>query len=122
MDLQPYIEPLSPFQFPDLLHSQYDSLDGGWARRRAATYPQKNTNKLNAYRHIHSSSGIRIHHPSVRAGFCDRQQDDQSEQWIGKWHNLLYYPVMFWEGLGKSTKHLSQETGLRAEINGWHSD
>jgi hypothetical protein len=32
------------FQFLDPIHSRYDSLDGGSARRKAATYTQNNTN------------------------------------------------------------------------------
>jgi hypothetical protein len=36
-------------------------MDGGSARRKAATYTQNNTN-------IHASSGIQTHDPSVRAG------------------------------------------------------
>jgi hypothetical protein len=33
-----------PFKFLYLLHSQQDSLDGGSARRKAATYTQDSTN------------------------------------------------------------------------------
>jgi hypothetical protein len=57
-------------------------LDGGSARRKAATYTQNNTN-TNAYIDIHASSGIGTHDTSVRAdedglclrprGRCDRQ-------------------------------------------------
>jgi hypothetical protein len=44
MVLQPFVGPLLLFQFLDLLHSRYDSLDGGSARLKAATYTQNNTN------------------------------------------------------------------------------
>jgi hypothetical protein len=32
------------FQFLALIHSRYDSLDGGWARRKVSSYTQNNTN------------------------------------------------------------------------------
>jgi hypothetical protein len=51
-------------------------------RRKAATYTQGNTNRINAYTDIHTSSGIRTHDPSVQVsedssclspcGHCDR--------------------------------------------------
>jgi hypothetical protein len=43
-------------------------LDGGTARRKAATYTQKNTNTELTHTDIHASSEIRTHDPSVRAG------------------------------------------------------
>jgi hypothetical protein len=43
--------PWSLFQFLNPIHSQQDSLDGGSARRKAATYTQNNTNGINAHRH-----------------------------------------------------------------------
>jgi hypothetical protein len=39
------------FQFLKSVHSRYDSLNGGSARRKAATYTQNNTNSINAHRH-----------------------------------------------------------------------
>jgi hypothetical protein len=43
MPQQPFgLRPL--FQFPNPIHSRKDSLDGGSARRKAATYTQNNTN------------------------------------------------------------------------------
>jgi hypothetical protein len=44
MALQPFIGPWFLFQFFERIHSRYDSLDGGWACRKAATYTQNNTN------------------------------------------------------------------------------
>jgi hypothetical protein len=38
MALQPFVGPWSPFQFLNPTHSRKDSLDGGSARRKAATY------------------------------------------------------------------------------------
>jgi hypothetical protein len=56
-------------------------VDGGSARRKASTYTQNNTNKINAS-DTHVSSGNQTHDPSVRAsedgschrprGHCDR--------------------------------------------------
>jgi hypothetical protein len=40
MALQPFFGPWPLFQFLDLLHSRLDSLDGGSARRKAATCTQ----------------------------------------------------------------------------------
>jgi hypothetical protein len=37
MALQPFVEPWPLFQLLDLLHSRWDSFDGGSARRKAAT-------------------------------------------------------------------------------------
>jgi hypothetical protein len=45
----------------NLIHSRWDSLDGGSARRKAVTYTQDNTN-------IHASNGIGTHALSVGAG------------------------------------------------------
>jgi hypothetical protein len=42
------------------MHNRYDFLDGGSARRKAATYTMDNTNT-----NIHVSSGIRTHDLSV---------------------------------------------------------
>jgi hypothetical protein len=39
------------FSFLIFSHSRLDSLDGGTARRKAATYTQNNTNRINAHRH-----------------------------------------------------------------------
>jgi hypothetical protein len=50
MGLQPFIAPWPLFQFLHLLHSRYDSLDGGSARRKVATCTQ-NTNRIKAHRH-----------------------------------------------------------------------
>jgi hypothetical protein len=44
MALQPYVGPWPLFQFLNLIHSWYDSLDGGSARRKVAIYAQNNTN------------------------------------------------------------------------------
>jgi uncharacterized protein YraI len=41
---QPFVGPCPLFQFLDLIHSRYGSLDGGSARRKAYTYTQNNTN------------------------------------------------------------------------------
>jgi hypothetical protein len=56
------------FQFLDPIHSQYDSLDGESAHRKAANYTRNNTNRINAHNtDIHALNSIRIHDPSVRA-------------------------------------------------------
>jgi hypothetical protein len=39
----PFVEPWTLFQFRNLIHSGKDSLDGGSARRKDATYTQNNT-------------------------------------------------------------------------------
>jgi hypothetical protein len=44
MALQPFVGPWPLLEFLDFLHSRLDSLDGGSARRKAATYTQNNTN------------------------------------------------------------------------------
>jgi hypothetical protein len=49
-----YIQPfgLWPlFQFLNPIHNRQDSLDGGSACHKAATYTENNTNRINAYRH-----------------------------------------------------------------------
>jgi hypothetical protein len=65
----PYLQEPStgPYPEPDL-HSSFliiDSLDGGSARRKAATYTWQHKHKIN--KNIHAFSGIRMHDPSVRA-------------------------------------------------------
>jgi hypothetical protein len=40
----PFVEPWPLFQFLNSISSWQDSLDGGSARRKAATYTQNNTN------------------------------------------------------------------------------
>jgi hypothetical protein len=42
--LQPFVGPWPLFQFLDPIHSRYNSLDEGSARRKAATYTQNNAN------------------------------------------------------------------------------
>jgi hypothetical protein len=64
------------------LYRRQDSLDEWWARRKAATYTQENTNRINAHTDTHALSEIRTHDPSIRAsednsclklcGHCDR--------------------------------------------------
>jgi hypothetical protein len=44
MALQPVLGPWQLFQFLDLLHSPYDSLVGGSARHKAATFTQDSIN------------------------------------------------------------------------------
>jgi hypothetical protein len=56
-----FVGPWTLFQFLDPIHSRWDSLDRGSARRKAANYTQNNTD-------IHASSGIRTHDPGIRAG------------------------------------------------------
>jgi hypothetical protein len=83
MALQPFFGPWLLFQFLGPIHSQYDSLDGVSARRKASIYTQNNTNTEQTHTDIHALSGIRTHDPSVRAsedssflrlrGHCDRQ-------------------------------------------------
>jgi hypothetical protein len=57
----------SSFHFSFLfLESRYDSLDGGSARLKAATYTRQHKHRINA--NVHALSGRRTHDPSVRAG------------------------------------------------------
>jgi hypothetical protein len=58
---------LAVFQFLNPIHSQYDSLDGGSARRKADTCTQNNTNTEGMHTDIHASSWIRTHDSSVQA-------------------------------------------------------
>jgi hypothetical protein len=44
MALQPFVGPWPIFQFLDPIRGRQDSLDGGWARRKASTYTQNSTN------------------------------------------------------------------------------
>jgi hypothetical protein len=55
------------FTFLIALHSRQDSLDGGSARRKAATCTQDNTNTEQTHTDSHASSEIRTHDPSVWA-------------------------------------------------------
>jgi hypothetical protein len=50
-----------------VLGSRYDSLDGGSARRKAATYTGQHKHRINAHTNTHASSGIWTLDPSVRA-------------------------------------------------------
>jgi hypothetical protein len=59
----PFVVPWPLFQFRNRIHSPWDSLDGGSALRKAATYTQDNTEKT--YTNFHASSGIRTHGPRV---------------------------------------------------------
>jgi hypothetical protein len=48
----PLLGPGRFFQFSNPIHSRYDSLDGGSARPKAATYTQDSTkHRINAHRH-----------------------------------------------------------------------
>jgi hypothetical protein len=59
MALKPYVGSWLLFQFLDPIHSRQDSLDGGSAGRKAATYTQNNTNRINAHNtDIDALSGI----------------------------------------------------------------
>jgi hypothetical protein len=62
------VGPWPLFQFPNPIHSRYDSLKGGSAGRKAATYTQNNTNTEQTHTDIHASSEIRIHDRRVRTG------------------------------------------------------
>jgi hypothetical protein len=44
MALHPFVRPWPLFQFRDPIHSRYESLDGGSARRKASTHTQNNAN------------------------------------------------------------------------------
>jgi hypothetical protein len=60
MDLRPFGGHWPLFQFRNPIHSRYDSLNGGSARRKASA-TQTHTD-------IHALSGIRTHDLSVIAG------------------------------------------------------
>jgi hypothetical protein len=49
--LQSFVGPWPLFQFLNPIYSRQVSLDGKSARRKASTYTQNNTNRINAYRH-----------------------------------------------------------------------
>jgi hypothetical protein len=51
MALEPFVGSWTLFQFLDLLHSRQDSLDGGSAGRKAATYTGQHKHGINAHRH-----------------------------------------------------------------------
>jgi hypothetical protein len=51
MALQSFVGSWLLFRVLNPIHSRYNSLDGGSARRKAATYTQNNTNRINAHRH-----------------------------------------------------------------------
>jgi hypothetical protein len=67
MALQSFVGPRPLFQFLNLIHIRYDSLDEGSARREAATYIENNINTQQTKTDIHTSSGIRTQDPRVRA-------------------------------------------------------
>jgi hypothetical protein len=83
--LQPCVGLWPLFQFLNPIDSRWDSLYGGSARRKASTYTQNNTNRINAHNtDIRALSGIRTYDPSVRAsedssclrpcGHCDQRK------------------------------------------------
>jgi hypothetical protein len=62
MALQPFVGPWPHLQFHNIfLHRRKDSLDGGSARRKAATWDNTNIEQKHTY--IHALSGIRPHNP-----------------------------------------------------------
>jgi hypothetical protein len=65
MALQPFVRPWPLFQFLDLLHCRWNSLDGGSGRHKAATCTQDSTNVEQTQTDIHASSAIQTHDPSV---------------------------------------------------------
>jgi hypothetical protein len=60
----PLLDPGLSFSFVTFFTQK---VDGGSARRKAATYEQNNTNRKNAYIGIHDLGGNRTHDPSSRA-------------------------------------------------------
>jgi hypothetical protein len=71
LSLSMVVEPFEPrplFQILKPIHSRQDSMDGESARRKVATFSQNHTNTGYTHTHIHASSGIRTHDPSVGAG------------------------------------------------------
>jgi hypothetical protein len=60
------VKRFASLQFLNPIDIQYDSLDGGSARRKAATHTGQHKHRMNA--DIHASSGIRIHDPRIWAG------------------------------------------------------
>jgi hypothetical protein len=75
--LQPFDRPWSLFQFLNSIQNRQDSLDGGSARRKAATYTQNNTNRINAHRHpcLEWDSNPRFQHSSEQDSSCFRLRD-----------------------------------------------
>jgi hypothetical protein len=66
-----------------ILDSRYDSLDGGSARSKVATYTGQHKHRINV--DIHSLSGIRTHDPSLRAGediWCLRPRGHCDRPWM----------------------------------------
>jgi hypothetical protein len=64
----PFVGPLLFFRFTNLIHSRWDSLDRGSARRKAATYIKGNTITEWTHTNIYASSVIRIHDLVVGTG------------------------------------------------------
>jgi hypothetical protein len=67
MTLQTFVGYWPLFRFLNPIHSRYDSLDGGSARHKAATYTQNNTNTEETHTDINALSGIQTQDTSVRA-------------------------------------------------------
>jgi hypothetical protein len=71
MAVQYFVDPWPLFQFLDLIHSRYDSLDGESARRKAATYTEQHKHRINAHVHpcLEWDSNPRSHCSSERIEF-----------------------------------------------------
>jgi hypothetical protein len=67
MALQPFVSFCQLFSFLNHAQSVWH-LDGGSARRKAATYTQNNTNAEETHTDNHALRGIRTRDPSVQAG------------------------------------------------------
>jgi hypothetical protein len=65
MALHPFVGPWPLLQFCNLFTPTVGLLGRVMSRRKAATYTQDNTNRMNAYTDIHALSRIRTHDPSV---------------------------------------------------------
>jgi hypothetical protein len=102
------------FQFLNPIHSRQDSLDGGLASRKAATYTQNKHTDKNA------SSGIRTHDPSVRAGedgSCHYNRNELEDMW--KETIVAYFKATFQNLSGVSEENrenLNTVVGVSADI------
>jgi hypothetical protein len=82
------VKRLVSLQFLNPIHNRQDSLDGGSARRKAATYTEQHKHRI--YSDIHAFSGIRTHDPSFPAGEDISCLAARPLWW---WTNYYYYSL-----------------------------
>jgi hypothetical protein len=86
MALESFFRPWPLFHFHNPIHSRWDPLDKGSARRKAATYTQNNTNtEKPTHTNIYDLSGIRTYYPIVSVGedgYCHKPRGHFDRQSI----------------------------------------